>query len=372
MATHPAITVTALKEPLKIEHVPTVTPEHHEIQVRVEWVPSAPLDVYQVDAGLMVEFPQTLGDSAAGTVVAVGRDVKHVRVGDRVFGMFFHKKQHKGQQVYVTAPANHFGKVPQDIPLPAAATVPTNFCTAFFALSEKLKIELPWPRVESFTPSNRDIPILIWGAASSVGQSAVQILKHWGYTNVIATASPKHHARIKAYGAAHVFDYRDPNVPASILELLSSQGHNHQGIRVFDSISSKYGSLGPISKITTQPGSAVAAVLPVVISSSAEKDGLQLSADVHGEAPWASGVEVHPIVVYSYEENAFLRDHLQTEIMPTLLAQGAIEPNKQQIVEGDTLLDRARHALDIMRSGTVSGERLVWRVWTEEEFPEFK
>lgn len=118
---------------------------------------------------------------------------------------------------------------------------------------------------------------------------------------MIATSSPKHHARIKAYGAAHVFDYRDPNVTASILELLASQGHS-EIIRVFDSVASKYGSLIPISKIATQPGSAVAAVLPVVISTSAEKDGLKLSPDVSAEAPWASGVEIHPIVVYNYEE----------------------------------------------------------------------
>lgn len=58
--------------------------------------------------------------------------------------------------------------------------------------------------------------------------------------------------------------------------------------------------------------------------------------------------------------------------MSTLLAQGIIEPNRQQVVEGKTLLDRAQRALDIMRSGTVSGERLVWQVWTAEEFPELK
>lgn len=59
-------------------------------------------------------------------------------------------------------------------------------------------------------------------------------------------------------------------------------------------------------------------------------------------------------------------------ILPTLLSQGAIEPNKQRIIEGSTLLERASTALDIMRSGTVSGERLVWRVWTPEEFPEYE
>ena len=60
------------------------------------------------------------------------------------------------------------------------------------------------------------------------------------------------------------------------------------------------------------------------------------------------------------------------EILPALLSQGAIEPNIQRVIEGSTLLQRASTALDIMRSGTVSGERLVWKVWTVEEFPEYK
>lgn len=35
-------------------------------------------------------------------------------------------------------------------------------------------------------------------------------------------------------------------------------------------------------------------------------------------------------------------------------------------------MDTAQKALDFMRSGTVNGERLVWKVWTVEDFPEFK
>jgi hypothetical protein len=56
--------------------------------------------------------------------------------------------------------------------------------------------------------------------------------------------------------------------------------------------------------------------------------------------------------------------------MATLLADGAVEPNKIRIVEGDSLLERATRAMEILRSGTVSGERLVWRVWTAAEFPD--
>ncbi len=48
--------------------------------------------------------------------------------------------------------------------------------------------------------------------------------------------------------------------------------------------------------------------------------------------------------------------------MPTLLAEGVVAPNKQRIIEGKTLLERAQKAMDALRRKEVSGERLVWRV----------
>ncbi len=182
----------------------------------------------------------------------------------------------------------------------AAVTLPTNVCTAFFALSDKLGIDLPWPRPEGFSPKDQDIPILIWGAGSSVGQFAVQILKYWGYKNVMATASSKHHEKIKSYGAKHVFDYQNHDVVESIVGILSKDTPS-TSLRVFDCIDSKFGSLQHIAKIATLPGSIVAAVLPVVIRPPSDREGILLSADVAGAASWTPGVEVHSIVSYSYE-----------------------------------------------------------------------
>lgn len=51
--------------------------------------------------------------------------------------------------------------------------------------------------------------------------------------------------------------------------------------------------------------------------------------------------------------------------MPTLLESGIIKPNKQRIVEAETLLERAQKALDLLRERAPSGERLVWRVAEE-------
>jgi hypothetical protein len=48
--------------------------------------------------------------------------------------------------------------------------------------------------------------------------------------------------------------------------------------------------------------------------------------------------------------------------MPALLAGGGVKPNRQLIVEGATLLERAEKALDLLRRKVPSAERLVWRV----------
>ena len=61
-------------------------------------------------------------------------------------------------------------------------------------------------------------------------------------------------------------------------------------------------------------------------------------------------------------QNEFFKENLQSVIMPTLLEQGVVKPNKVKIVEGATLLERAQAAMNALRRKEVSGERLVWRV----------
>ena len=48
--------------------------------------------------------------------------------------------------------------------------------------------------------------------------------------------------------------------------------------------------------------------------------------------------------------------------MPTHWATGVVKPNRQRIIEGATLLERAQKAMDALRKKEVSGERFVWRV----------
>ncbi len=197
-------------------------------------------------------------------------------------------------------------------------TIPNNFVTDFYSLSIDLGLDFSWPRREDLISTELDRPILIWGASSSVGQFALQLLKYYGYRNVIGTASPKHHQKLGAYGAKQLFDYRDPDVVQSIRQFLETQG-NGSALRVLDCIDSKFDSLEPISKIATQSGASVAALLPVVITRStpSKKDPVVIAPDPSKVAPWASGVDVQGVVTYAFEAVSLVIPPILSDCCPT-------------------------------------------------------
>ena len=61
-------------------------------------------------------------------------------------------------------------------------------------------------------------------------------------------------------------------------------------------------------------------------------------------------------------QNEFNKYNLQPIVMPELLKQGIIIPNRYRIIEGSTMLERAQKAVDALRRKEASGERLVWRI----------
>ncbi|KAJ4295661.1 hypothetical protein N0V88_004363 [Collariella sp. IMI 366227] len=134
-----------------------------------------------------------------------------------------------------------------------------------------------------------------------------------------------------------------------------------------DCIGSKEGSLRPLTKIA-EAGSKVAVMLPVINVHSSDDQEPEYEMDVGKVFPeaWKKGVDVRGTRTHFYAKNEFFKNHLQPEIVPALLEQGVIKPNKQRIVEGKTLLERAQKALDLLRDQAPSGEKLVWRVADEE------
>lgn len=364
---HPAVVIVAPRAPLEIHDVDTVAPSTDEALVHVEWFGSTPLNLHQADGGLLIKPPHIMSGCFVGMVAQLGdlRDPslsessKALKVGDKVFGFTFQQEKHKPMQTYITVPVTFFGKVPANISAQEAATVPSNFCTAIHTITKDLRLELPWPVPENWAPPEADQPILVWGAAGSVGQYTLQVLKHWGYRNVLAVASAKHHSSLKGLGATAVFDYNDED---SVKSLSSGPYIPY----IIDCIGSLEGTVRPLTRIA-QKGTKVAIMLPVVVSPAGNSDEPTYAMDV-GDVlvgQWKDGVELRGVRTHFYQDNEFFKYHLQPDIMPALLGDGTIRPNKQRLVVGETLLERAEQALSLFRDGAVSGEKVVWRVAEE-------
>lgn len=176
----------------------------------------------------------------------------------------------------------------------------------FHSLTTDLGIQTPWPKPANYVPENADKPILIWGGSSSVGQFAIQILRYYGYTNILATASHKHHEKLQGLGAKQVFDYNDSNVVSSI-----RQAGGETGIpRILDCIGSKYRSIAPISQIALS-GAKVAVLLPVIVRDSSETEDPEYEMDVEASAEWEDGVDARGVRTHFYldvSDNPYLTE----------------------------------------------------------------
>jgi threonine dehydrogenase-like Zn-dependent dehydrogenase len=185
-------------------------------------------------------------------------------------------------------------QVPEGFSLEDVVVLGDNVVTVFHAVIADLELPMPWP-VPSTPPIHANDAILIWGGSSSVGQYALQILKHWGYRNLIATSSPQHHQTLKALGASHVFDYKDPNITKLILNVAPTVTF------VLDCVGSKAGSLTPIASITKR-GSKVAVLLPVVVKDASEREAPIYEMNVLLAADWEEGVDARGVRTHFYLE----------------------------------------------------------------------
>ncbi|GAA5972005.1 hypothetical protein JCM3765_005573 [Sporobolomyces pararoseus] len=153
-----------------------------------------------------------LGCDFAGTVEKVTEGVTNVKIGDRVAG-FVHGGRWEdigSFAEFVKTDSTLVWKVPQSISWEdAAASGGIAPLTAVQALYMRLKLNLP------SKPVKDDVPVLVWGAASSVGLYTVQLLKLAGYTP-IAVASKKNWALVKSLGAVSTYDYSTPDVTSKI------------------------------------------------------------------------------------------------------------------------------------------------------------
>ncbi|KAK9461213.1 chaperonin 10-like protein [Lipomyces oligophaga] len=233
---HQALVLTAPKGPLEVQTLSTRLPVGREVLVKVEVIAMNHVDYIQLETGFHVEhYPTVLGTDVAGTIVATGSEVsqpEQIQPGTRVLAFatnfFAHSLAEFGAyQQYVIVKDWFITPIPDSLDFHTAATIPMGTWTGwagFYTAGLTVPIagnaaELP----SDVKAANGSQAILVWGAGSSVGSSALQQASSLGY-KVYVTSKSDHHESLLKIGATKAFDYRDEDVVQKIADAAIADG----------------------------------------------------------------------------------------------------------------------------------------------------
>ncbi len=206
---------------LEFADVEKPTPADDEVLVKIVAASVNPLDwhymrgspyIMRLGSGLGAPNRTSMGVDFAGTIEAVGKNVKRFKPGDEVFG-----GRSGAFAEYVAVPEDRALVLkPANMTFEQAASVPIAAITALQALRDKGKIEAGQK-------------VLINGASGGVGTFAVQIAKSFG-AEVTGVCSTRNLEMVRSIGADHVIDYKKEDYTESgkrydlIIDMVGNHG----------------------------------------------------------------------------------------------------------------------------------------------------
>ena len=142
--------------------------------------------------GLYPDAPKTpcvVGYEVAGTILELGEGVAGLSHGQRVFA----GTQFGGYASQVSVPASDVLALPDELSFEQGAAIPVNYATA-------------WAGLVGYGNLQSGERVLVHSAGGGVGIAATQIAKCIG-AEVVGTASPGKHERIRELGVDQAIDY---------------------------------------------------------------------------------------------------------------------------------------------------------------------
>ena len=198
-------------ETLRLEEVADPQAGPGQIVVAVKASGVNPVDVYIRTGGYGKRpLPYIPGSDAAGTVEAVGPNVKDIAIGDRVYtagtitGAYAEKALCNAAQVR---------PLPKRLSFAQGAGVFVPFYTAHYALYHRAQAE----------PGET---VLVHGASGGVGLAAVQIACAAGMTVIGTAGTEKGRKLVAEQGAHHVLDHHKDGYLDEIKALTGGSGVN--------------------------------------------------------------------------------------------------------------------------------------------------
>ena len=195
---------------LKMVEHPLISPEPHEVRVKVMAVGLNPVDYKTAQWGWPSwQWPHILGLDVAGIVDAVGDLITFWKPGDRVF---YHGDLSKpgGYAEFANAPGLILTKIPKKVTFEQAAAIPCAGFTAWQILSRKV-------------PARAGQTLLVHAGAGGVGGFGIQLGNHLGLS-VFTTCSKNNFDFVKQLGAQHAIDYQKEDITHRINALTHGRG----------------------------------------------------------------------------------------------------------------------------------------------------
>ena len=201
-----AILCKALGGPdsLNVEEIASPAPADDEVLVAVKAVGLNFFDTLIIEGKYQTkpDLPFSPGGEIAGVVSEVGKNVTHLKVGDRVMGYV----GHGGAREEIAVAAERLCIIPAGLSDEAAAGLSITYGTTLYALKDRARLQ-------------QGETLAVLGASGGVGQAAIEIGKILGARVIAGASSDDKLAFCKTFGADDVVNYQTQNLKEALRAL---------------------------------------------------------------------------------------------------------------------------------------------------------
>ncbi|KAM7214160.1 Major facilitator superfamily domain containing protein [Rhypophila decipiens] len=304
-----------------------------------------------------------IGNDFVGTIVAIHPSSqsavrKRFPLGTTVCGLIHGSNpgdpSNGAFATYIRASASLVLRVPESWKPSDAATLGSGLTTAFVALFAQgpgAGLSLPIsPDNSGATPLPLDV--LVYGASTSTGTMAVQLLKLSG-ARVIAICSPHNFGLVRGYGADFVFDYADPETPSRIRQVTNGELEYALDVIAYtESVRSCQAAISRYGGILTVLEKYDWAQEQNSLRRKTVDVRFPLALEIFGkELKLSNGYERPASEEWRKEARKWF------EAYQRLLDEGKLKPHPVKVLESgwQSILD----GLEVLKSGSVSGYKIV-------------
>ena len=198
-------------EELKVSEIknPTLDDNSVRVEIHASCVNFPDVLIVQGKYQYKPPFPFSPGSEVAGIISEIGKNVKSLKVGDRIMAV----TGHGAFAEEICVPGDKITLVPESMDFITAASMSLTYGTSSYALFQRANIK------------ENDV-VLIHGATGGVGITAIEISKAVG-AKVIATASTDEKLKIaKEYGADYCINYSQNEFKDKVKEYTDGKGAN--------------------------------------------------------------------------------------------------------------------------------------------------